>query len=59
MEPVRAYLYGLLAPVVAVLVGYGFLDNESAPLWIALATAVLGVPAVELARRRVTPTGRE
>jgi len=45
MEPVRAYLYGLLAPVVAVLVGY--------------ATAVLGVPAVELARRRVTPTGKE
>lgn len=59
MEPVRRYLYGLLVPLAAVLVAYGIVDNESAPLWIALATAVLGVPAVESARSRVTPTGKE
>jgi RsiW-degrading membrane proteinase PrsW (M82 family) len=56
-EPVRKYLYGLLAPVVAVLVAYGIVDGESAPLWIALATAVLGVPAVEVARSNVRPLG--
>lgn len=55
MEPVRKYLYGLLVPLAAVLVAYGLVDNESAPLWIALATAVLGVPAVEAARSRVKP----
>lgn len=58
MEPVRKYLYGLLVPLAAVLVAYGVLDGESAPLWIALATAVLGVPAVEAARASVTPNGQ-
>lgn len=54
-EPVRLYLYGLLAPVVAVLVAYGVVDDVTAPLWIALGTAVLGVAATEAARRHVTP----
>lgn len=57
-EPVRKYLYGLLAPVVAVLVAYGVVDSESAPLWIALATAVLGVGAVETARAKVRPINK-
>lgn len=55
MEPVRKYLYGLLTPLVAVLVYYGVVDSESAPLWIAAATAALGVGAVEVARSKVTP----
>lgn len=55
MEPVRKYLYALLLPLVGVLVYYGIVDNESAPLWIALATGVLGVPAVEVARSKVSP----
>jgi len=54
-EPVRVYLYTLLAPLVAILAGYGLLDNQKVALWIALGTAVLGVPAVEVARREVTP----
>lgn len=58
MEPVRTYLYGLLVPLAAVLVYYGVVDNESAPLWIALATGVLGVPAVEVARSKVSPVRR-
>jgi hypothetical protein len=55
MEPVRKYLYTLLVPVVAVLIYFGIVDNESAPLWIGLVTALLGVPAVEVARSKVTP----
>jgi hypothetical protein len=54
-EPVRLYLYSLLVPVVALLVFLGVVDAQSAPLWIALVTAVLGVPAVEAARAAVTP----
>lgn len=56
-EPVRAYLYSLLGPLVAVLVFYGVVSENGAPMWIALATALLGVPAVEAARSKVTPTG--
>lgn len=54
-EPVRVYLYSILGPLVTVLAGYGLLDGQQAVLWIALAAAVLGVPAVEVARREVTP----
>lgn len=58
MEPVRKYLYSLLVPVVAVLIYFGIVDNESAPLWIGLVTALLGVPAVEVARSKVTPVSK-
>ena len=54
-EPVRLYLYGLLAPLVALLVVYGIVDETTAPLWLAFGTAVLGVTVTEAARRRVTP----
>lgn len=54
-EPVRVYLYGLLAPLVAVLGAYGIVSDELAPLWIGLGAAVLGVPLIEAARRKVTP----
>ena len=57
-EPLRKYLYGLLAPVVAVLVGYGLVDEDKAGLWIALGTAVLAVIGTELARQSVTPVHR-
>lgn len=55
LEPVRSYVYTLLVPVLAILVFYGIVSDLAAPLWIALGTAVLGVPAVELARSRVRP----
>lgn len=54
-EPVRAYLYPLLLAVVGVLVGYGVLEQQQGSLWIALGAALLGVPAVEKARSKVTP----
>ena len=57
-EPVRLYLYGLLGPVLAVLAAYGVLDASEVALWAAVAVAVLAVPGVELARRRVSPSAR-
>jgi len=55
LEPVRSYVYTLLVPVIGVLIFYGVLDDQAAPLWIALATAVLGVGGVETARAKVRP----
>lgn len=57
-EPVRLYLYSLLAPVLAILVAFGVVDSEAVALWIALGTAVLGIPAIELARAKVTPVAK-
>ncbi len=55
-EPVRAYLYGLLAPGAALAVAYGVVEHDKAALWIALGGVVLVPGAAELARRQVTPT---
>lgn len=55
-EPVRAYLYGLLAPAAALAVAYGLTTQDKAALWIALGGVVLVPGAAELARRKVTPT---
>lgn len=57
-EPVRAYLYGVAAAVVALLVGVGLLTGAVAPLVLAVAHAVLAVPAVEVARSKVTPMAK-
>jgi len=39
---VRLYTYGVLAAIVSLLIAYGILDNQTAPLWLALATSLLG-----------------
>lgn len=58
-EPVRVWLYGLLAPVLALLVAYGLLSDGEAQLWFLVAAAALGTPvAVERARARVSPVGK-
>jgi hypothetical protein len=54
-EPVRVYLYGVLLAGLAVLVGVGIVDDATALLYAALGAAVLGIPAVEIARSKVTP----
>jgi hypothetical protein len=53
-EPVRLYLYSVLGPLVVLLVALGVVESDQALLWLALAAAVLGVPAVERARSLVT-----
>lgn len=57
-EPVRLYVGGVLGTLVALLVGYGVLDGDTAALWLAVATALLAVPTVEATRSIVTPVGR-
>lgn len=53
-EPVRLYLYAVLAAVLAVLVSYGVLTGEQAALWGAVGGAVLAVPVTEGLRAQVT-----
>ena len=54
-EPVRSLLY----PVLVALIGYGVttgvLTSDMSGLFIAVLAAALGLPAVESARRRVSP----
>lgn len=52
-EPVRLYVYGVVAAVVALLVYRGLVAAEESLLWLALAQVVLAVPATEAARNRV------
>lgn len=54
-EPVRLYLYGVGLAVLLLLVGYGLVSAEQAPLWSGLLLAVALAPAVEKARSKVTP----
>lgn len=39
---VRRWAYGILTALVPLLVVYGVLDDQSAPLWVALGASVLG-----------------
>lgn len=55
LQPVRAYLYGVLVPGEALAVTYGLVSANRGALWLALGAAVLVVPAAELARAKVTP----
>lgn len=57
-EPIRALLYPLLLSLVAVLVTKGVLDGNSAPVVLAVVSAVLAVPAAEVARSQVTPVAK-
>lgn len=53
-EPVRLYVYGLVAPVLGVLLVYGLVTEEEAAAWALVLGAAL-IPGAELARRRVSP----
>ena len=39
---VRIWLYGVVLAVIALLGGYGLITDTIAPLWVALAAALLG-----------------
>ena len=54
-EPVRVYVYTVLAAVVAALVVFGVVDSETVPVILGVVTAVLGVVGTEKARSKVTP----
>lgn len=58
-EPVRMYVYAVLAALAAVLVGRGVMTGDAALLYLALLAAVLGIPATEHARSLVSPVQYE
>lgn len=39
---VRGWLYGVLTALVPLLIIYGVLDEQTAPLWLALGASILG-----------------
>lgn len=45
---VRRYLYQVATAVVPLLVAYGVIDNQTAPLWIALAASVTATATAAL-----------
>jgi hypothetical protein len=52
----RKWIYGVCLAVVPILVLYGVIDSEAAPLWIALIAAVVA-PTVALTH--LTPIQQE
>ncbi len=39
--PVRTWIYGIITAAIPLLTAYGVLSAETAPLWLALAGALL------------------
>jgi len=52
---VRKYLYAVTIAAVAVLVAYDVISGEAAPLWLALAAAILGIIAPATAITHMSP----
>jgi hypothetical protein len=57
-EPVRLYVYSVVAAILAVLVTYGVVDETALPVILAAVSALVAVPAVETARSKVSPVDR-
>jgi hypothetical protein len=51
----RQYLYSIALVIVPLLIMYDVLDAQSAPLWLALVAAVLGVAAPVSALLNMSP----
>lgn len=49
-EPVRLYLYSVLASILALLVLKGVLSGDEMTAYLVVAATVLGVPAIEKTR---------
>jgi Na+/melibiose symporter-like transporter len=56
---VRKYLYAVTISVVAVLVAYDVISGDAAPLWLALAAAILGIVAPATAITHMTPVASD
>lgn len=41
-EPTRAWIYRVLTAAVPLLIAYGVIGEQVAPLWVALGAAGLG-----------------
>ena len=51
----RTYVYAVAVAVMPILVAYGLLTPDKAPLWLALAGAILAAAPPVLAIRNITP----
>lgn len=51
----RATLYAVTIAAVGLLVAYNIVEPDKAPLWLALAAAVLGIAAPATALGNLTP----
>lgn len=52
-EKNRRWVYGIVIAALPILAAYGILGPEQAPMWVALAAAVLGVSSSSLAAANV------
>lgn len=52
----RKWIYGIMLAVVPLLVAYGVIEQDQAPLWIALVGAVVA-PSLALANLSPVETG--
>lgn len=50
----RAYAYRVSVAIVPLLVLYGFITEEAAPLWVGLLAAVLGAGPSALATKHTS-----
>jgi uncharacterized membrane protein YjjB (DUF3815 family) len=57
-EPIRALLWPVLVGIAGYLVVRGVVDQFSADMIVAIVAAVLGIPAAEVARAKVTPDSK-
>lgn len=39
--PVRSWLYAIVTAIIPLLSAYGVISDQTAPLWVALAGAIL------------------
>ena len=51
----RRWIYSVSIAAVALLVAYGLVRAEQAPLWLSLAAAVLGLAGPATALGHITP----
>ena len=51
----RRWIYGVSVASIALLVAYGIVRSDQAPLWLSLAAAVLGLAGPATALGHVTP----
>ena len=54
----RKWLYSVAVAVVPLLVLYGAISQEAAPLWLAVCAALLGVAAPAMALSHLTPAAQ-
>lgn len=57
-EPLRLYVYPVLVVLLGVAVTRGVVDQSVADMLLPLVGLLIGVPAVEIARAKVTPQAK-